>query len=492
MADEISTEPPVVVVQEEEEVVETPFVSSLPFELPRLSFSASSWGPSAGSSQGTSQFSGLPYASFRCVCVWRARVCVCVCAAFWPIPKGAPPFPSPNPPPHSRSDRLGKCSDFGGFSRFQQRACGMGGRRRRPPIHPPRTPHSPTSITSPTGGRFDRRGEENVELTYKFDTEEAREYALVDTTKLPRKGGMRPNQKRGGRGGAGSAVGGAGTRGYDDRGALAGGRAGNRLGDAINRKRRGGGVVGGRPATGMLINVGGVNVRRREPSVKVAADWMPLEVVPLAELSKLSTPAPTPVDLQWAGSLSSFDDEIDRISSKVPRKLKGTDASDFFFVSAKDDPVLQEAAQNDVGDVFVTDTVLSHLMAASRTVTPWDIVITYLPGGIIFLDSRDALEFELHTVNETAHVPPVEDPEDINGQSQLSIEATTIHQNVTQQVRVERRGEGGGDAAAPAPNRRCGVRRPSFSPPLLTPGPDRQRVVVVPHGGTCAWGGCRA
>ena len=28
----------------------------------------------------------------------------------------------------------------------------------------------------------------------------------------------------------------------------------------------------------------------------------------------------------------------------------------------------------------------------------------------------------------------------------------------------------------------------SLPPTQLTPGPDRQRVVVVPHGGTCAWG----
>ena len=41
--------------------------------------------------------------------------------------------------------------------------------------------------------------------------------------------------------------------------------------------------------------------------------------------------------------------------------------------------------QDEAGNVFATDTILAHLMASPRTVFPWDIVATYLPGGIIFL-----------------------------------------------------------------------------------------------------------
>jgi hypothetical protein len=114
-------------------------------------------------------------------------------------------------------------------------------------------------------------------------------------------------------------------------------------------------------------------------------------------------------------------------------------------------------------------------------VFPWDVVVTVLPGGAIFLDVRDALEFSLHTVNETAPAPPPEQDsgakpcyvfvtrviaraslcwcwlrwlwwvselflarccisgalaEDINGHPQLAIEATAIHHNFTQQVCV--------------------------------------------------------
>ena len=41
--------------------------------------------------------------------------------------------------------------------------------------------------------------------------------------------------------------------------------------------------------------------------------------------------------------------------------------------------------QSDAGNVFATDSILAHLMASPRTVFPWDIVATYLPGGVIFL-----------------------------------------------------------------------------------------------------------
>ena len=75
-------------------------------------------------------------------------------------------------------------------------------------------------------------------------------------------------------------------------------------------------------------------------------------------------------------------------------------------------------------------------MTCSRSVLPWDIVITYLPGGIIFLDHRDAYKLEALTVNETAHVPPSEDEDEaLNSREKLTEEATFLHQMFSQQVR---------------------------------------------------------
>jgi hypothetical protein len=93
--------------------------------------------------------------------------------------------------------------------------------------------------------------------------------------------------------------------------------------------------------------------------------------------------------------------------------------------------------QADAGNVFATDSILAHLMAAPRTVLPWDIVATYLPGGVVFLDVRDPVKFEMATVNENAHVqPPESSPAggDINGAAALSIEASVINQSIAQAV----------------------------------------------------------
>ena len=55
---------------------------------------------------------------------------------------------------------------------------------------------------------------------------------------------------------------------------------------------------------------------------QVEADWIPLETFNLPELAKLSTGVGEPTDLRWAGSLEAYDEELDRVSAKAPRKLK--------------------------------------------------------------------------------------------------------------------------------------------------------------------------
>jgi len=96
--------------------------------------------------------------------------------------------------------------------------------------------------------------------------------------------------------------------------------------------------------------------------------------------------------------------------------------------------VFEELAGNGAGNVFATESVLSHLMACGRSFYPWDIVITYV-GGTLFLDAREPQDFDLLSVNENSHViPSEEDPEDINGRRRLALEATLINQDFSQQV----------------------------------------------------------
>ena len=68
----------------------------------------------------------------------------------------------------------------------------------------------------------------------------------------------------------------------------------------------------------------------------------------------------------------------------------------------------------------------------------WDIVVTRV-GDKLFFDKRDQSSLSLVTANETSPDPVPEEKDNINGVQQLSLEATMINQNFSQQV--------GGDAA---------------------------------------------
>jgi translation initiation factor 3 subunit D len=233
----------------------------------------------------------------------------------------------------------------------------------------------------------------------------------------------------------------------------------------------------------------GMTNQPREPSVKPQADWIELETMDFASLAKMTLPAsaiPEAKDLAWAGSLEPYDEDYDRIGAKTARKLKEcvppTHAilllprhraalslpfalplivyfphphphpfpvprrypnKDFpLEVPLRKDTIIQSIAAegfNDGVNVFVSDSVLAHIMACTRSAYPWDIVVWQMPTGsderIIMLDSRSPLHFDMHTVNETGPNPPSEaDPSDANGREQLQIEATSIHQNVSQMV----------------------------------------------------------
>jgi len=65
------------------------------------------------------------------------------------------------------------------------------------------------------------------------------------------------------------------------------------------------------------------------------------------------------------------------------------------------------------------------LMVASRSVYPWDIIVSK-GGNKLFFDKRDESQFDLLSVNETATEPPI--GEGPNSPIGLAAEATTINQ----------------------------------------------------------------
>lgn len=97
--------------------------------------------------------------------------------------------------------------------------------------------------------------------------------------------------------------------------------------------------------------------------------------------------------------------------------------------------MLQGLAAEEKGNVFVTDSVLAHIMAATRSVYSWDIVVEKV-GDLIFFGKRNDSNLDLLTVNETAvdtqYLP--EELEEYNQPEKLAEEATMINQNFSQQV----------------------------------------------------------
>ncbi|CAH7668115.1 eukaryotic translation initiation factor 3 subunit D, partial [Phakopsora pachyrhizi] len=106
-----------------------------------------------------------------------------------------------------------------------------------------------------------------------------------------------------------------------------------------------------------------------------------------------------------------------------------------YHPTASKDPVIQELASQGKAKVFTTDSILSLLMCATRSVYPWDIVIVK-EGDKLFMDKQEGGPFDFLSVNENAADPPMESdkPDSLNTPSALSLEATFINQNFGLQV----------------------------------------------------------
>ena len=228
----------------------------------------------------------------------------------------------------------------------------------------------------------------------------------------------------GGRGGAAGGRGGAPQQGFGTQS-----QGGNKGGNGLLR--------GGKKA-GWGNNKRMDRKQDRVPSLAVGGEWEMIEEFDLAQLLKLAANIPKVEDLLVCGHLDQYDENYDKLTTRTEKKLKRVENKFFCDVTTSEDPVLERLAVEQVGDVYATDAILAQLMAAPRSVYSWDIVIEKVQG-IIFLDKRENSTFDLLSVSETAHEPPTatEDFEEINHPEKLSLEATMINQNFSQQVLME-------------------------------------------------------
>ena len=201
----------------------------------------------------------------------------------------------------------------------------------------------------------------------------------------------------------------------------------------------------GRGAAGRGGRMGGRgNFRRdrkmdRVPSLAVGGEWTMVEEFDLPALLKLVANPPQVEDLVWTGHLDQYDEAYDKLSTRAAKPLKRIENKVFFAVRTADDPILEKFAVEEIGNVYATDAILALLMASPRSVYSWDITIEKT-NGILFLDKRENSLFDFLTVSETAREPPQasEDIDEINHPEKLSIEATMINQNFSQQVLKEK------------------------------------------------------
>jgi translation initiation factor 3 subunit D len=341
--------------------------------------------------------------------------------------------------PFGRSDRLGRAADFtnasrGDRSRFNRqydrdRRQGGGDRYNRN-----RREEDKDEEDDDGDDVFQLVDTSKAATTKRFVTPAARR--RQHTARLRQVNARR--QQQGGVAGAGGGFGGSVTTTLSKE-VLGGGRGRGGGGGGGGRGGTTGRGTGGRGGRGGRS--GHMRDRvDRQPSVAVQNDWTKVEELDLAKLTKnltASTDVPTAQDILWCGFLDHYNDAYDKVTARQPQPLKRIDTKEFYPVSTTDDPVLEKLAVDGVGKgihkIFVTDTILAHLMTCTRSVQPWDVVIEKT-GDAIFLDKRDNSQLDFLTVWETAYNPPNPTEDGINNPERLGLEATTINQNFSQQI----------------------------------------------------------
>ncbi|PHH91274.1 hypothetical protein CDD83_1136 [Cordyceps sp. RAO-2017] len=162
-----------------------------------------------------------------------------------------------------------------------------------------------------------------------------------------------------------------------------------------------------------------------------------MEEIDFNRLAKLNLDADEGEDLEDYGFLYYYDRSYDKQPVKgAEKKLTAMDRA-AYNVTTSSDPVIQELADRGEATIYATDSILSMLMCAPRSVYPWDMVIVR-QGNKIFLDKRDNATLDMVTVNENAADAPLDAADGskdvVNQPAALAEEATYINHNFATQV----------------------------------------------------------
>ncbi|KHN88178.1 Eukaryotic translation initiation factor 3 subunit D [Toxocara canis] len=177
------------------------------------------------------------------------------------------------------------------------------------------------------------------------------------------------------------------------------------------------------------------NRRDLPASISVRPEWQVLEEVEFPQLAKLYLPNVEPgqdINGHRYGRLYYYDRSFDKVTVKTERALQHCGGT-FYSLTTTEDPIIQQLARENVGNVFSTDIILATLMTATRSVYSWD-VIAYRVEDKLFFDKRETTDFsnsvDALTVNETStFVPQNDDLLSINHPRNLATEAFYVNQN---------------------------------------------------------------
>ena len=176
----------------------------------------------------------------------------------------------------------------------------------------------------------------------------------------------------------------------------------------------------------------------RDASIEIGTEWKLIEQIEFSRLSKLKY---TPDENCVLKMQEAPEDDLtfEKITAKTQKPLVASQGH-IESVTSSEDPVLKEYINGDkpLSDsdsklIFGTDILVSLIMASSRSVYPWDILMTRV-GNTLILDKRPDSLIDMLTVNETASDPPETDSAIPNNATALSIEATNINISYRNQV----------------------------------------------------------
>jgi translation initiation factor 3 subunit D len=173
------------------------------------------------------------------------------------------------------------------------------------------------------------------------------------------------------------------------------------------------------------LNRAKISKARYIPSTQIKSEWKVESQMTFQQLSKLQTSLPTVSDVKQVGKLKQFDTSYETLTLKNAIQVDSSLQKSLYKTTSTQED--EEFCSTKDCDVYITDSILSKIMAATKSVYSWDVVIEN-KNGVLYFDRREGSKVDDFTVDETAKEQPEE------SRTLLSREATYLNQICVQNV----------------------------------------------------------